>query len=132
MMIYYRSRREKIMDLTKRQEKRLEKVFNNPKQLRKWVDDVYNDMLKACKEKTEQRILQYLDLYSISVAYTLHYVCGFGKKRLPQVMQRIWNNVDSFKTGHLRIEDCIQELKENGIEFETIIKDQSSLQGGGK
>lgn len=118
------------MDLTKRQEKRLKKVFNNPKQLRKWVDDVYNDMLKACEVKTEQRILQYLDLYSISVAYTLHYVCGFGKKRLPQIMQRIWNNVDSFKTGHLKIEDCIKELKENGIEFETIIKDQSNLQGG--
>ena len=115
------------MDLTKRQEKRLKKVFNDPKQLRKWVDDVYNDMLKACEVKTEQRILQYLDLYSISVAYTLHYVLGLGKKRLPAVMQRIWNNVDSFKTGHLKIEDCIQELKENGIEFETIVKDPESL-----
>ena len=118
------------MNLTKRQEKRLKKVFNDPKQLRKRVDDVYNDMLKACEVKTEQRILQYLDLYSISVAYTLHYVLGLGKKRLPAVMQRIWNNVDSFKTGHLKIEDCIKELKENGIEFETIIKDQSNLQGG--
>ena len=118
------------MDLTKRQEKRLKKVFNDPKQLRKWVDDVYNDMLKACEVKTEQRILQYLDLYSMSVAYTLHYVLGLGKKRLPAVMQRIWNNVDSFKTGHLKIEDCIQELKENGIEFETIVKDQNNLQGG--
>lgn len=118
------------MELTNRQEKRLEKVFNNPKQLRKWVDDVYSDMIKKCEEKTEERILKYLDLYSISVAYTLRYVCGLGKKRLPVVMQRIWNNVDSFKTGHLKIEDCIQELKENGIEFETIIKDQNSLKGG--
>lgn len=118
------------MDLTKRQEKRLEKVFNDPKQLRKWVDDVYKDMIKVCEVKTEQRILQYLDLYSIAVAYTLHYVLGLGKKRLPAVMQRIWNNVDSFKTGHLSIDDCIQELRENGIEFETIVKDQSNLQGG--
>lgn len=118
------------MELTKRQEKRLQKVFNNPKQLRKWVDDVYSDMLNKCEVKTQQRILQYLDLYSIAVAYTLHYVCGFGKKRLPEVMQRIWNNVDSFKTGHLSIDDCIQELRENGIEFETIIKDTSNLQGG--
>lgn len=118
------------MELTKRQEKRLQKVFDNPKQLRKWVDDVYSDMLNKCEEKTQQRILQYLDLYSIAVAYTLHYVCGFGKKRLPEVMQRIWNNVDSFKTGHLSIDDCIQELEENGIEFETIVKDQNNLQGG--
>lgn len=115
------------MELTKRQEKRLQKVFNDPKQLRKWVDDVYNDMIKTCEQKTEDRILKYLDLYSIAVAYTLHYVLGLGKKRLPQVMQRIWNNVDSFKTGHLSIDDCIEELKENGIEFETFIKDQDNI-----
>lgn len=118
------------MDLTKRQEKRLQKVFNNPKQLRKWVDEVYSEMIMKCQEQTEERILQYLDIYSIAVAYTLRYVCGFGKKRLPEVMQRIWNNVDSFKTGHLSINDCVQELKENGIEFETIVKDQSKILGG--
>lgn len=118
------------MELTKRQEKQLTKVFNNPKKLRKWIDDVYKDMLTACEAKTENMILQYLDIYSISVAYTLRYTCGFGKKRLPEVMQRIWNNVDAFKTEHLSIEDCIKELKENGIEFDSIVKDQSNLSGG--
>lgn len=118
------------MELTKKQEKKLTRVFNNPKQLRKWIDDVYNDMLSACEAKTEKMILEYLDIYSIAVAYTLRYVCGFGKKRLPEVMQRIWNNVDSFKTGHLSIEDCIEELSNNGVNFETIVKDQSNLSGG--
>ena len=118
------------MELTKKQEKKLTRVFNNPKQLRKWIDDVYNDMLAACEAKTEKMILEYLDIYSIAVAYTLRYVCGFGKKRLPEVMQRIWNNVDSFKTGHLSIEDCIEELSNNGVNFETIVKDQSNLSGG--
>ena len=118
------------MKLTKKQEKKLEKVFNNPKQLRKWIDDVYQDMIKACEVKTENMILQYLDVYSIATAYTLHYVCGLGKKRLPETMQRIWENVDSFRTGHLSLEDCIKELKESGIEFETIVKDQSKLSGG--
>lgn len=118
------------MDLTKRQEKRLEKIFNNPKQLRKWVDEVYQDMVSKVSKETENRILQYLDFYSIAVAYTLNYVCGFGKKRLPEVMERIWNNVDSFRTGHLDIEDCITELQKNGIEFETIIKDKNQVFGG--
>ena len=45
------------MELTKKQEKKLEKVFNNPKQLRKWIDDVYQDMIKACEVKTENMIL---------------------------------------------------------------------------
>lgn len=116
------------MDLTKRQEKRLNKIFDNPKQLRKWVDEVYDEMIQRCTKQTQDTILQYLDIYSLAVAYTLRYVCGFGKKRLPEVMQRIWNNVDSFKTGHLNIEDCVQELKENGISFDTIVKDISLIE----
>lgn len=115
------------MELTKRQEKRLKKVFDDPKQLRKWIDEVYNDMIERCSKQTEDMILQYLDIYSIATAYTLNYVCGLGKKRLPNVMQRIWNNVDSFRTGHLSLDDCISELKRNGIEFETIVKDPRKL-----
>ena len=45
-------------------------------------------------------------------------------------MERIWNNVDSFRTEHLNIEDCITELQKNGIEFETIIKDKNQVFGG--
>lgn len=115
------------MDLTKRQEKRLDKVFNNSKQLRKWVDEVYNEMIIKCEEKTEKRVLEYLDIYSIATAYTLGYVLGLGKKRLPEVMQRIWQNVDAFRTGHLSLEDCLQELREKGIDFETIVKDPGNL-----
>lgn len=85
------------MNLTKRQELQLNKVFDNPKKLRKWVDDVYNDIINQAEKKTKQMINEYLDIYSIAVAYTLRYVCGLGKKRLPEVMSRIWNNLDSFK-----------------------------------
>ena len=113
------------MDLTKRQEKQLTKVFNDPKKLRKWIDEVYHEMISKCEQETEKRIMEYLDIYSIAVAYTLRYTCGFGKKRLPEVMQRIWNNVDSFKTGHLSLEDCIDELYDNGIEFDTILNSTS-------
>ena len=119
------------MDLTKRQEKQLTKVFNDPKKLRKWIDEVYHEMISKCEQKTEKRIMEYLDIYSIAVAYTLRYTCGFGKKRLPEVMQRIWNNVDSFKTGHLSLEDCIDELYDNGIEFDTILNTTSLKRSDG-
>ena len=118
------------MELTRRQEKQLNKVFNDPKKLRKWVDEVYQEMINRCQIETTKRIDEYLDIYSISVAYTLRYVCGFGKKRLPEVMYRIWNNVDCFKDGYLSIEDCIQELKENGISFDSIVKDKERIKGG--
>lgn len=115
------------MNLTKKQEIQLNKVFNDPKKLRKWVDDVYYDMVNQCEILTKRMINEYLDIYSIAVAYTLRYVCGFGKKRLPEVMSRIWNNVDSFKDGYLSFEDCLKDLKENGIEFETIVNAKNKI-----
>ena len=115
------------MELTKRQEKQLYKVFDNPKKLRKWIDDVYQDMILKCEQRTQKMIEQYLDIYGITVAYTLHYVCGFGKKRLPEIMSRIWNNIDSFKDGYINLDDCIQELKENGIEYESIVNDMNKI-----
>lgn len=118
------------MELTKRQEKQLTKVFDNPKQLRKWVDKTYQEMITRCEIQTRQMIEQYLDIYSIAVAYTLRYVCGFGKKRLPEVMERIWNNVDSFRTGHINIDDCLNELKENGVEIETIVNEKNRIKWG--
>lgn len=115
------------MKLTKRQEIQLNKVFDNPKKLRKWVDDVYNDIINQAEKKTKQMINEYLDIYSVAVAYTLRYVCGLGKKRLPEVMSRIWNNVDSLKEEYISFEDCIKDLKDNGIEFESIVNEENKI-----
>lgn len=115
------------MQLTKRQEIQLNKVFNDPKKLRKWIDDVYNDMVVACKKESVNMINEYLDLYRIAVAYTIRYVLGLGKKRLPEVMKRIWNNIDSFKEGYLSLEDCIKDLEDNGIKFETIVNGENKI-----
>lgn len=117
----------KRMQLTKRQEQQLPKVFENPKKLRKWIDDVYNDMITSCDIQSKKMIDEYLDIYSIAVAYTLRYVCGFGKKRLPGVMERIWNNVDAFKDGYISIDDCIKDLKDNGITFEEIVNSENKV-----
>ena len=42
----------------------------------------------------------------------------FGKKRLPEIMDRLKNNIDSFRTGHLTTEDLpeiLEEVKQKGI-----------------
>lgn len=113
------------MNLTKRQEKQLIKSFDDPKKLRKWVDEIYDEMIRRCEEMTKNKISEYMDIYSIMVAYTLRYVCGFGKKRLPEIMRRIWENVDSAKDNYLNLEDCIEELYENGIDFTHILHQKS-------
>ncbi len=108
------------MILTKRQEQQLNKVFDNPKKLRKWIDDVHNDMIAECDKRNKDIVDQYLNVYSIAVAYTLRKECGFGKKRLPEIMQQIWSNVNDFKGEKLRLDDCIKDLTNNGIIFENI------------
>ncbi len=115
------------MSLTKRQEIQLKKVFDNPKKLRKWVDDVLNDVIIKSENHTKQMINEYLDIYSIAVAYTLRYVCGFGKKRLPEIMSRIWNNVDALKEEYISYDDCIKDLADNGILFEDIVNPENKV-----
>ena len=115
------------MNLTKRQEIQLNKVFDNPKKLSKWVDDVYNDMINQCEKHTKKMINEYLDIYSVAVAYTLRYVCGLGKKRLPEIMSRIWNNVDALKEEYISYDDCIKDLADNGILFEDIINKENKI-----
>lgn len=115
------------MSLTKRQEIQLKKVFDNPKKLRKWVDDVLNDVIIKSENYTKQMINEYLDIYSIAVAYTLRYVCGFGKKRLPEIMSRIWNNVDALKEEYISYDDCIKDLADNGILFEDIVNPENKV-----
>lgn len=84
---------------------------------------LYNKAMKALEETREKEMKEALsenvDIMLIATAYTLRYVCGFGKRKLPEVMHRILNNIDSFRTGHLTLEDCIEELKEYGIDMET-------------
>lgn len=114
------------MNLTKRQEIQLNKVFDDPKKLRKWVDDVYMDMINECEIKTKQMINEYLDIYSVVVAYTLKNECGFGKKRLPDIMSKIWSNMDELKDNKLSYYNCIDELKEYGIIFDVKRKDDDN------
>lgn len=109
------------MELTKRQEKQLIKSFDNPKKLRKWVDEVYEEMIRKCEEMTQDKVYEYMDIYSIAVAYTLRYACGFGKKRLPEIMDRIWKNVESFKDEYITLDDCVKELYENGVDFTYVL-----------
>lgn len=60
-------------------------------------------------------LLEDIRNYSIAVAYTLNYKYGFGKKRLPGVMEEIMKTFDCFTSGHLNIEDCKSELDRAGV-----------------
>lgn len=97
--------------------KRLKKAASssNPIELGVWASNFEESIRKEYEKAYLDELYTSVENFSIATAYTLRYTCGFGKKRLPEIIERIWNNVDSFRTGHLSLEDCIKELEEYGI-----------------
>lgn len=54
-------------------------------------------------------------------AYTLSYKLGLGKKRLPQIMNYIIENIDAYNTGHLSLQDY-DEIKKQMNELGFFVK----------
>lgn len=61
-------------------------------------------------------MLTAIEITFYMTAYTLNYKLGFGRKRLAQTMEWIYNNIDAFRTGHLEKAD-----------FDTIKKEVEAL-----
>ena len=79
---------------------------SNPIELATWASNFEKSVRNDFEQMYNKDLINAINTYSIATAYTLHYVLGLGKKRLPEVMERIWNNVDAFRTEHLTVEDC--------------------------
>ena len=63
----------------------------------------------------------YINIILTMVAYTINYKLGIGKKRLPEIMQAILNNIDSYNTGYLLPEnfDIIKaEVEKLGFKYQ--------------
>ena len=68
--------------------------------------ELENAYQKGIKDGMKQSI----EIVFYMAAYTINYKLGFGAKRLQQIMYSIYNNIDSFRTGHLEPEDY-KEIK---------------------
>lgn len=81
--------------------------------MKKYRDDAYEQGFSDGIRHTQSCIM-------MMTAYTIKTHLGLGKKRLPEIMYRIQENIISFQTGHLTVEDIPaikEELKQCGCEF---------------
>lgn len=83
-----------------------------------------SEFIRLEKEKMQMELkrakFEYLEVIMNMTAYTISYKLGLGKKRLPEIMDAILNNIDSFNSGHLSKEDyetIKEELKKQGFKF---------------
>ena len=71
--------------------------------MQKYRDDAFNNGFKEGVNTTYCVVMN-------MVAYTLNYKLNLGKKRLPEIMQSIVDNIDSYRTGQLDSNDY-KEIK---------------------
>lgn len=97
--------------------KRLKKALNdkNENKIKEWSEQYENQVKFKLEKEFKEKMNNAVTNYSLAVAYTLNYGYGMGKKRLPEVMDRIWNNLESIYEGYLSIDDCSKELERLGI-----------------
>lgn len=100
----------------------------NRKERRKLLRDGVNPkaiMDKYTKELYDKAfsdgIRHTADSIMIITAYCLHTHLGLGGKRLPEIMEWIGINIDSFNTNHLKPEDILlmrEELEKYNVYFD--------------
>lgn len=89
-----------------RQRKReLERKYGPDFAMQKYRDEVM-------EEGIQQGMKMAIDTILYMTCYTLNYKLGLGKKRLPEIMYHIVDNIDAYNTGHLTPEDFIEIKKQ--------------------
>jgi len=97
--------------------RRQAKKINTPQKLERVVDECIRYREKEMQDLYQKKLGEFVDVMIVMTAYTLN-LEGFGKKRLPKIMERVLNNIDAFRTGHLAPDDfdiIKDEVKKLGV-----------------
>ena len=89
--------------MNRKQRREYEKKYGTVFTMQKYRDDAFNAGFKEGVNATYAVVMN-------TVAYTLNYKLNMGRKRLPEMMKFIADNVDSFRTGQLDSDDY-KEIK---------------------
>jgi hypothetical protein len=89
--------------LNRKERREYERKYGQAFTMQKYRDDAFNMGFKEGVNTTYMVVMN-------MVAYSLNYKLNLGKKRLPEIMQTIADNIDSYRTEQLDAEDY-KEIK---------------------
>lgn len=94
--------------MNREQRRQQAKKINTPQKLRDMTDIALRMQRDKLKKEFELEQRERLDIWYTMTAWVLQYKLGLGKKRLPEIMDAILNNIDCFNTKHLKPEDYME------------------------
>ena len=101
-----------------RSERRWAEIKNKePKEqvMQKYRQEAYDGGFKAGMEST-------IDITFYMTAYTLSYKLDLSKQEIQDLMRAIYNNIDSYRTGHLEPQDYNTIVEQMNNEYGIKIK----------
>lgn len=87
------------------------KNVNTPQKFTEAMQEGLKLQRRDMEKQFENQKKDVVDVIMTMTAYTIQYKLGLGKKRLPEIMNAIMDNIDAFNTGHLNKED-FEQIKE--------------------
>jgi len=96
------------------QRRKMERKYGKEFTMQKYREEAIEQGAKQGARTTVEMILY-------MTAYTISYKLGLGKKRLPQIMNYIIENIDAYNTGHLSLQDY-DEIKKQMNELGFFVK----------
>lgn len=93
------------------------KRFNPPKRPNVLVDNM--KALRIVEEEQKRRESELLGnaLLGLTSAFviSLHDECGFGKKRITQVLNRVNKQYEQMRDGYITMEDLVKWVEDYGV-----------------
>lgn len=105
--------------MNREERRKAARKINTPKKLEEVLRYNIEEVERKKEEENRKNRMQYIEIILVMTAYTLS-IEGYGKKRLPKLIERIKNNIDAFRTGHLEVSDydiIKKELEEKGVQI---------------
>lgn len=94
----------------KRQAQMKQQLLSRPDVI-KFLEETVQTATEKQHEEFEKYSSAFLDIIMVITAYTLNYKLGLGRKRLPEIIEAIMSNLESFETGHLNTDDFYEIKK---------------------
>lgn len=97
------------------------KQLNTPEKMQNYLRQAELRIRSEYDKRYKEELLKAIDLMLFTVRYTLHFneETKFNQERIDDFMDDLIVTIDNFRTGDFNVNDYKEQLKADGIVFES-------------